>query len=154
VYYLPWWMQWAQAIALIAISCLGSWIAYKQVRIGTAKLNLDLYEKRFSVFDAARKYLREFAMEGKITLDMLNAFVLGTGQTVFLFEDDVKDYIEHLRKITVSHRGLQVSLKSADNNEERRSEIAARMSEIESELAHAYPKLVELFKPYLKLQNI
>jgi hypothetical protein len=55
MYYLPWWMQWAQAIALIVISCLGSWIAYKQARIAAAKLNFDLYQKRFDVFEGARR---------------------------------------------------------------------------------------------------
>jgi hypothetical protein len=78
MYYLPWWMQWAQALALIVISCLGSWIAFKQARIATAKLNLDLYEKRFAVFEQARIYLRQFVGEAKVTMEEINAFIVGT----------------------------------------------------------------------------
>jgi hypothetical protein len=66
MYYLPWWMQWAQAIALILLSSVGAWIAVKQMRIATAKLNLDLYDRRFKVFEAGRRFLGYFMLEGAV----------------------------------------------------------------------------------------
>jgi hypothetical protein len=60
MYYLPWWMQWAQAIGIGIISAAGVFIAYKQSRIATAKLNLDLYDRRFRVYDAARALIGQF----------------------------------------------------------------------------------------------
>jgi hypothetical protein len=147
-------MQWAQAVGVLALACFGAFIAYKQVRIATAKLNLDLYEKRFAVFNAARNFHAEFTVEGKMTRDMLDHFIFGTSEAVFLFEGEVKAFLDHLRDETFSLRHLAVSLKSAADNDERRGEIADKMAQIETELMGSYPKLVALFKPYLKLGNI
>jgi hypothetical protein len=68
---LPLWIQWPQAILILLISCLGSWIAYKQVRIATAKLNLDLYDRRFKVFDAARKFANIGLWDADITQEAI-----------------------------------------------------------------------------------
>jgi hypothetical protein len=67
---------------------------------------------------------------------------------------EVKTFLDHLRDKTFFLRRLTVSLKSAENNDQRRGEIADKMAQIETELMEQYPKLVELFKPYLKLGNI
>jgi len=41
---------------VIAISGLGAWIAFKQVKIATAKLNLDLYDRRFKIEKGEKEY--------------------------------------------------------------------------------------------------
>jgi hypothetical protein len=89
MYYLPWWMQWAQAIALIVISCLGSWIAYKQVRIAAAKLNLDLYERRFEVYKVARGFLAHFMVNADFTGKEIGDFRVDVADAEFLFNDEV-----------------------------------------------------------------
>lgn len=81
MYVLPWWMQWAQAIALIIISGLGAWIAFKQVRIASAKLNLDLYEKRFSVFNATRNLLILVVQDGDVDAKTVITFRLETTES-------------------------------------------------------------------------
>jgi hypothetical protein len=83
---LPLWVQWPQAILILLISRLGSWIAYKQVRIATAKLNLDLYDRRFKVFEAARNVVAEILREGNYNIDNVNKFNLGVADAIFLFE--------------------------------------------------------------------
>ena len=67
---------------------------------------------------------------------------------------EVKTFLDHLRDETFFLRRLAVSLKSAENNDQRRGEMADKMAQIETELMESYPKLVELLKPYLKLGNI
>jgi len=81
-YTMPWWMQWAQAIALIVISCLGSWIAFKQARIAVAKLNLDLYDKRFKVFEAGRRFLGHFMVDGAVSVQDITELNVGTADAV------------------------------------------------------------------------
>jgi hypothetical protein len=69
MYYLPWWMQWGQALGVIAISGLGAWIAFKQVKIATAKLNLDLYDRRFKAFEGARTLVTQVMREAHVGLE-------------------------------------------------------------------------------------
>ncbi len=83
---LPLWVQWSQALLILFISGLGAWIAYKQVRIAAAKLNLDLYDKRFEVFEAARELVAHVLREANIGTSEIIVFGIGVADAVFLFE--------------------------------------------------------------------
>jgi hypothetical protein len=154
MYYLPWWMQWAQATALIVISYLGSWIAFKQARIAAAKLNLDLYDKRFKVFDAARHFLGEFLVEGTVSPQNIADLSVGTADAVFLFDDGVVKFIDSLRKTGIGINGKTTRLKGMDNDDSQRGNVVDQLAILEEGLSDQVERLTELFKPYLKLGNI
>jgi hypothetical protein len=154
MYYLPWWMQWAQATALIVISCLGSWIAFKQARIAAAKLNLDLYDRRFKVFDAGRHFLGQFLVHGTIRLEEINELSVGTADAAFLFNDEVVVYLEALRKTGVSLNGKNARLNGMDGDDPHRDAVVDQIANLETQLSAEIPRITALFKPYLKLGNI
>jgi hypothetical protein len=154
MYYLPWWMQWAQATALIVISCLGSWIAFKQARIAAAKLNLDLYDRRFKVFDAGRHFLGQFMVHGTIRLQEINELSVGTADAVFLFNDEVVEYLDALRKTGVSLNGKNARLSGMDDDDPQRDAVVDQIANLETQLSAEFPRITTLFKPYLKLGNI
>lgn len=154
MYSLPWWMQWAQAIALIVISCLGSWIAFKQVKIAAAKLNLDLYDRRFKVYEAARAFLSHFMVNAAYTSKEFMDYKFGVSDAVFLFNKDVNDYLEGLGK-KASDLGIKkATLISAPSNLPGAQLIIDAIAELELNLAEEYPRMIAAFKPYLKLGNI
>jgi hypothetical protein len=152
MYYLPGWMQWAQAIALIVISCLGSWIAFKQVRIAAAKLNLDLYDRRFRVFEAARHFVGRFLIEGGFTPEDITKFSSGVADAIFLFDGEVKNYLDGLREKAFVYRKKDRQSKTA--SDDKIEEIVDDLAKMEDELTDEFPRLIEVFKPYLKLGNI
>jgi hypothetical protein len=157
-YVLPWWVQWAQAIALLVISVVGVWIASKQWRIAAAKLNLDLYDRRFAVFDAARNLILGVLQHGAALPKDLNAFRLGTADAGFLLNDDIEKYLDQLDKkvwhlVMLLERKTQVERTSADDDDGRvkvADQVATAFTAIQNEL----PTLVAKFKPFLKLGNI
>ena len=81
--------------ALTAVLAL--WIAYQQYRTNRSKLRLDLYERRFRVFDAVRDLLATVGRDGAFELKDLQDFVAGTSEATFLFGADIVAYIEELR---------------------------------------------------------
>lgn len=97
-YSLPGWMQWLQALAIILLSGLGAWIAFKQVRIAYAKLSFDLYEKRFAVFEAAQKLLIAILQNADVTDRDLSEYNLEVIDAGFLFDQEIEDYLDDLRK--------------------------------------------------------
>jgi hypothetical protein len=101
-YVLPWWMQWVQAIGVAVISGAGVFIAYRQSKIATAKLNLDLYDRRFKIFDAARNLVSEILQEGKPVISSITLFNIRVADTTFLFNADVEEYLTALRKKVIS----------------------------------------------------
>jgi hypothetical protein len=56
---IPWWLQDLQTFALIAIPAVGACLAWQQVQIARVKLQHDLYDRRYRVFEATRKLLAE-----------------------------------------------------------------------------------------------
>jgi hypothetical protein len=150
--YLPWWMQWA--IALIIISCLGSWIAFKQVRIAAAKLNLDLYDRRFKVFDAARHFVGEFLVEGTVGVKGIAELGVGTADAVFLFDAEIVKFLDALRKTGISINGKMTRLKGMDDADSQRGNVVDQLAILETEMTAQVDRLTEVFKPYLKLGNI
>jgi hypothetical protein len=151
-YVLPWWMQWGQVIGVAAISGLGAWIAYKQARIATAKLNLDLYDRRFKVFEAAKAFLSAFLTEGKFTPEELTKFTAGTSEAVFLFGEDVPRYLDNLRKKAFTHRKMERESKRAPDD--KLGQLVDRLALMETEMSEEIPRMIQVFKPYLKLGNI
>jgi hypothetical protein len=151
---LPWRIQWLQAILILFISGLGAWIAYKQVRIAAARLNLDLYEKRFEIFEAARSYLGKIGQNLRVSPADVFKFKIGVADAVFLFEDDVIAYLQ-----TLIERGARLHVKeelldAMEHDDPDRGAFIDSMTALQLDLASEYPRLVEKFKPYLKLEDI
>jgi hypothetical protein len=154
MYYLPWWMQWAQAVALIVISCLGSWIAYKQVRIASAKLNLDLYDRRFKVYEAARTFLSHFMVNAAFTGKEISDYNFGVSDAVFLFDKDVKEYLDGFRKKAFDLGLKNTQLRNLPPDSPAREALVDALYRLEIDLSEEFPRLIAVFKPYLKLGNI
>jgi hypothetical protein len=154
MYYLPWWMQWGQALGVIAVSGLGAWIAFKQVKIATAKLNLDLYDRRFKVFEAARDLVTHVMREAQVGLGDIRSFNFGVADATFLFDTDVESYLATLRKKAIALRTKVEQLRGMDEPGERRNRLADQIAELEMDFSAEYERIVEIFKPYLKLGNI
>ena len=151
---LPSWMQWSQGIALMLIPAIGAWIAFKQVRIATTKLNFDLYAKRFAVFEAARTYIGRFETEGKVTLKEAVTLRVACVEAVFLFDDPVSKYLDGLASLGVKHEALRKRLSLPSTDDAARSAIADELAEMETKITSEYGRLTEVFKPYLSLRTI
>jgi hypothetical protein len=87
----------ATITAAFAAVCVTAYFAKQQADIAGEKLRHDLYEKRYRVFDAARKLLCEVAVHRSASDDDLRAFVIGTGDAVFLFNDGLSGHLVEMR---------------------------------------------------------
>lgn len=151
---LPLWIQWPQAILILGISLLGAWIAYKQVRIATAKLNLELYDRRFKVFEAARNLVSQVMREAHVGLGNISAFNLGVADATFLFDSDVEGYLTALRKKAIALHTKGEQLRGMEEPSERRNALVDQIADLEMDFSIEYERMVQVFKPYLKLGNI
>jgi hypothetical protein len=83
-------------------------IADAQKRIAAARLNFDLYAKRYAVFEAAHKLWVEVVQHADVEVADIKDFSSATGDAVFLFDNDVVNYLDAFRmKVAKQH-----SLKS------------------------------------------
>src|SRR6266700_1260536 len=148
-YVLPWWMQWVQVGGVAFISGLGAWIAYRQSRIAAAKLNLDLYDRRFKVFNAAREFAT-VALLTDIESNALPKFQASTIDAVFLFIEEIEKYLDEFGVKILELQSLKTHLERAtiQKAQERfTEEIGSQEKLVTAEL----DVLVDKFKPFLKL---
>ena len=153
-YVLPWWMQWGQAFGVAVISGLGAWIAYKQVKIATARLNLDLYQKRFAVFESARRLIVLTMQQGKVETKEVLMFNLCVADAQFLFEAEVEEYLDKLRKQATALYAKQQQLAAMVFEDARRNQLIEDVYSLEISLSKEHERMVQVFKPYLKLGNV
>ena len=102
---LPWWVAWvkegAADLAAPALAVFAAVIAYKRSRIAAAKVKLDLFEKRFKVFDAARTLIVEHSTVERISDEDHKVFLRATSDAEFLFDGEVPEYLDSLSKNSI-----------------------------------------------------
>jgi hypothetical protein len=146
----------ATIIAAFAAVRVTAYFAKEQADIAREKLCHDLYERRYRVFDATRKLLCEVAVHRRASDDDLRAFIIGTGDAVFLFNDDLSGHLVEIR----DHAQKLQSLVDLLNNltvlpvGDQRTQAVKESSQLSEWLVDQLQGgLVDKFKPFLKLED-
>jgi hypothetical protein len=123
-------------------------IADAQRKIAAARLNFDLFEKRYAVFEATRALWIDVVQNGDANSPLLKQFLFEIADAEFFFECEVPLYLDAFRRRIIKLRQLH---KKAEANDEKSGELEdQQMTELSEEL----PKLIATFKPYLKLEKV
>lgn len=147
----PHWTQVLAALLTPTIAVFGSIIAYRQWRTAQKKLKLDLFEKRFSVYDAVRSFIASVMTSGKAKDEEMYKFLSGTRETKWLLNDDIATYFdEQIWKNAVELQALDAELEGVPVGDERTKNVR-RQGEIKKWLMAQYKVLDEKFSPFLKL---
>ncbi len=94
-------------LALIAI--IGAWIALQQMLIARARLNHDLFERRFAVYNATRTYIVAMLKnQGGTQEDAVKWHEVAL-TAPFIFEKGISDFLEE-----VSTRGKSMRARVGD----------------------------------------
>src|SRR5580658_1146849 len=126
---LPLWLEYLKAVAVVLIPFVGAWIAWQQVRIARAKLHFDLYEKRFAVFEAARKLIVEAIAASNVSQSSLSTYTLGTADALFLLSDELEKYLVEIRSHAVRLSTMQHVVDSHPVGSEQRMDLAKKIGD-------------------------
>jgi len=144
------------AFAAVSVTAYFAWhqkkVAKEQADIAREELRHDLYERRYRVFDAARKLLCEIAVRRTASEDALRAFVIGTGDAVFLFDDDMDAQLKEIHNRALKLQTLNDVLHSMPVGDQR-TETVNQSGEHFGWLINQLEGLVDKFKPFLKLEK-
>jgi len=150
---LPVWLLYLQALALVAIPTVGAWLAWQQVGIARAKLQHDLYDRRYKVFNAVRDLISEVFEEGGASTKSLRAYFLATADAPFLLDDELSRYIDEIRKRVFHLRDIE----RKQINPPPGSDIDAMIRESDEVfdwLDKQREVLTEKFRPVLQLPQV
>ncbi|MDO8464209.1 MAG: hypothetical protein Q7S46_03010 [Gallionella sp.] len=147
------WTAYLSALLTPTIAVLGSFIAYRQWRTTQNKLKHDLFERRFSVYDAAKTLLESIMTSGKAKDEELFKFLSGTREAKWLLDANVAEYLDKelycqaldLQCLASELEGLPIGEEKSSNDHKR--------AEIKKWFSKQYEVLDEKFSPFLKLEH-
>lgn len=153
---LPAWLQIVQALAVpligAVIAAAGVWIAFQQMHVARVKLLHDLYDRRYAVFDAARKLIFEIISKREASDETYYRFAIGAADAPFLFDDNMTAYLVQIRdRASKLHSANSVADSRIPGNEKAAARKAGdeHFTWITAQLSD----LTERFRPFLQLSK-
>jgi hypothetical protein len=147
----PHWTAYLSALLTPTVAVLGSFIAYRQWRLAQNKLKFDLFERRYSVYEAAKILLSSIMTSGKAKDEELFKFLVATREAKWLLSSQVAEYLNtQLYHKAVDLQTLAAELEGMPVGEERSNNVRAQ-AELKKWLYAQHNVLDEHFATYLQL---
>jgi hypothetical protein len=131
-------------------------IARKQSELAAVRLQHDLYDRRFAIYNAARTLLvQEMDVHGGASLEAIFAFVRGTADAVFLLDGNLEAYLDEIRKKAFRLRFVYDRLNDKDSVlpvGDERSKLAQEEADLTNWFVEQFKVLIDHFKPFLTLE--
>ncbi|MGB5324469.1 MAG: hypothetical protein WBN40_03460 [Pseudomonadales bacterium] len=134
------------------IAALVAFISYQQYRINKRKLRLDLFDRRYKVYEATRVFIIQFLESGRIEQQMLHDFWLGTSDAKFLFKDEIVEYIDLINRKANELRLKQRQMQRSDSDSQLPDQALDLDTWLESQISEGV--LTDKFAPYLRFQDL
>ena len=96
---LPTWVHYLQALVVPAVAIVGSVIALGQLALARRRMQLDVYDRRYKIFESARRLIAEIVREGRAENEWIFAYHRDSGDAIFLFKSDVANYVTELTQL-------------------------------------------------------
>lgn len=129
----------------IAITAIGLYIAIQQYITAKKKLKLDLFDKRFLIFQNTKNYIGEVVSHVTATDEKQREFLVGTRGSQFVFGQEVKDYIDEVWSKSVDLKGWSLDQTTSEHPQNR----AAHLNWFNDQLQ----KIDGKFKKYMQLSH-
>jgi hypothetical protein len=108
------WVQALQALAVPVIAAVGTWVAIQQMVIARVKLQHDLYDRRYAVFDAVRAFLNEAIGSQVVSPETFRTFALKTADAEFLFDDGLAAYLREMREHASKAQAIYITMQQME----------------------------------------
>jgi hypothetical protein len=139
-------------IPVIAICAV--YIARLQYVANREKVRLELYDKRFKIYDSITRYLSEVAFGSEESEKKeYGTFLTSCNEAQFLLPDRIYIIVEEIKKAVFEIRRLRRKEKR-NNVEGDRQAIVDQIVNLEEELENVSQNLTTAFKEVLKFELI
>jgi hypothetical protein len=145
-----------KAITPIGIGAFAGYIAWRQWRTSKLNLSLNLFDRRFKVYEATKKMFDDITNHVDVPSESMKQFLTDTAQARFLFPKKLMEYLDTLRSyasdLRANARRYDVAVQR--NDQKLGAELTDREAELCDKVAKAEESLVKNFEPYLDLRHV
>ena len=138
----------ASVVGLLAVG-----IAFLQLKLAHNKLKLDLFDRRYKVYDHFRKFLSVILREANFKDSDLWEFYGGTSDTEFLFGPEISEYHKEIRTRALNMRLYAHKFSDLPVGAERSGWVQKNHDELVW-LTQQLNELKPIFSPYLSFSKI
>ena len=146
-------MQLLGPLATVLVGCLVAFIAWQQWQVAHAKLRLDLFDRRYKIYDATRKFVAGIVSEATFSDAQLFTFYAGTSDAEFLFGSDIVDYLTEIRKRALDMRMHQKVYQPLPVGDEHSRHVQAEHDQL-LWIGEQLTAMTKTFTPYLSFSHI
>ena len=140
-------------VATLLVGLFVGFIALQQWRLARRKLQLDLFDRRYKVYDATKKFLSVILIKADFQDAQLFEFYGGTSDAEFLFDKDIVEYLAEIRKRALDMRLHQQLFTPLPVGEERSRHVEANSNQL-LWLTEQLTAMKTVFSPYLSFAKI
>ena len=143
------WAPVFSAVGVLFVGIFAAAIAFRQWRTAHTKLQLDLYQRRYPVFQAAHAVIHAANAPPPFLREAWQALAIYRAEAEFIFDDKVKAFLDEVQSNAwqAIHK-LEAGLGSPTINIETKDAQAAQ-----EKLFMMEDRLVPTFRPYLVLDE-
>jgi hypothetical protein len=123
-----------------------------QADLANVRLQHDLYDRRYRLYEAARALLIKISRDATVDTEAIFEFAGGTGDAVFLLNAEVVAYFEEMRKKAI-RLGFLKSTINLPQYADKRSAMIDEEGQIVLWFVDQFPLLADKFKPFLVLDK-
>jgi len=135
------------------IALFVAYIAWQQHRTNKQKLKLDLFDRRFEVYEATKKYLAKIGAKDDVTRDDLVNFNIETNKSYFLFGNDIQEYLNELHSKGVILHSLNKKLRTDKLSQDEREEVIEKEGKNFEWLTDQLTKSKDIFGKYMRFKR-
>ena len=143
----------SQAVFPPIIGLAVVYIAYQQHKTNRNKLRLDLYDRRFKLYNEITSLLSSIVQRGDVSNDDLMGCLRNTKEAVFLFKEDIPKYINELYTQATELQLLEKIIGNKIPDADIKKAIEKR-AEIFGWFPKQFGECTEKFKKYLSFENV
>jgi hypothetical protein len=145
-------VQVLQALAVAVIGAVGVGVAFQQMSIARVKLQHDLYDRRYAVFDAVRALLNEAISSQIVSPETFRMFALKTADAEFLFDDGLAAYLREMREHAFKAQSIYSTIQPMEPGDQKAAAFRAA-AEHTTWLNAQIDGLAARFRPFLMLEK-
>jgi hypothetical protein len=120
--------------------------------LARVRLQHDLYDRRFAVFEVARKLLADVLAQSNATDEQIRSYVIGTAEARFLVNDDISTYLNEIGTRASRLRAINATMSPLPVGDQRTA-LAQEEKRIFAWMMEQVDVFVEKFRPFLTLER-
>jgi len=141
----------SKALLTPVIAIVAAYVAWQQLATNRRKLKLDLFERRYAVYEKIGEFIGSILTSGRVQKATEIQFLVDTKAKMFLFGEDISQLVSEMYRKAVHLHALDAELEGS-TGEARAANIKAQR-EIKDWYGETLEGLEARFSAYLKLEQ-